>query len=199
MKIKILLFSLFASASLSAQIIPRLDKFEIQDKEGIVFLNWVFSSGSVCLGIQIERSEDSINFYEIGNIAGFCGSLTKPMSFSYQDESPIYNRKIFYRLTYPDLGHSEIIGITVNKVTRNDYEANPTPSFGLTKLNYFNPKGERHILKVCNLSGLEVMQLETNENFFEIDASELDAGLYQFRISNESQTSTVSGRLLIAR
>ncbi|MCC6817633.1 MAG: hypothetical protein IT245_01900 [Bacteroidia bacterium] len=198
-KIKVLIVLLFSFGGLQAQIQPSLVKFEAQHTNGIVYLDWVFNSGSVCYGIVLERSEDSINFIEVGSIAGFCGSLTKPTTFSLQDNSPPLNRKLYYRLSYPGLGHSEVISITVVNILKNQYEANPTPSSGNTKLNFYNPKNELHTILVSNLSGLEVLQLETNESYFEFDTSELEPGIYQFFISNSNKSNIVSGRLLIAR
>ncbi len=199
MKFNLLAFLLLFYFQTYAQFTPQLDKFQAQQKDGIVYLDWVLSSGSVCLGIKIERSDDSVQFTEIGFVGGICGNLTKPTSYQFEDNSPIFNKKMYYRLSYPGLGVSEVINITVIHVAKNDYEANPTPSVGITKLNFYNPKFERHTLKVSNLSGIVVLELESSESYFEIDVSELDPGIYQFYIYNESNTNTVSGRVLVAR
>lgn len=199
LKLSVLAIILVHFTSLSAQFTPKLDKFNIQHRDGIVYLDWIMSSGSVCLGINIEKSEDSISFKEIGNIGGICGNLTKPSTYSFQDENPVLNKKIWYRLTYPGLGQSAPVSIVVINVSKNDYEVFPSPVFGNSKVNFYNPKAELHYIKVLNLSGLEVLNMQTTNEYFEIDASLLDAGIYQFMIYNESFSNTVNGRLVVAR
>lgn len=199
LKIKFLTVFLFWVCALNAQFTPKLNRFSAQHRDGIVYLDWVMSSGSVCLGISIEKSEDSINFKEIGSIGGFCGNLTKPMSYAFQDESPLLNKKIYYRLSYPGLGHSHYISIVVIDVKKNDYEVNPNPSSGLSKINFYNPKGELHHIKVLNLSGVQVLELETTNEVFEIESGLLEAGIYQFMIYNDSLSNVVNGRLIIAQ
>ncbi len=199
MKIKVLAFFLLVITQVNAQFAPKLDKFQAQHKDGVVYLEWVLSSGSVCYGIKIERSEDSVSFTEIGFIGGICGNLTQPTVYNFEDNSPILNKKMYYRLSYPGLGSSEIIDVLVIHVSKHDYEANPTPSTGITKLNFYNPKSEFHTLMVSNLSGVVVMELTSSESFFEFDVNVLDPGIYQFYIFNESHSNTVGGRILVAR
>lgn len=199
MNFKILAFFLLAFGSLKAQFTPKLDKFDAVHKDGVVYLDWVLSSGSVCYGIKVERSEDSVNFTEIGFISGICGNLTKASHYSFEDNSPIYNKKMYYRLSYPSLGSSYIIDLLVINMPKNAYEANPTPSGGVTRLNFYNPKQELHHLKVSNMSGLVVYEADSRDAYFDMDVSELDAGIYQFIISNDSGSNTVMGRILVAR
>lgn len=121
------------------------------------------------------------------------------MSYAFQDESPLLNKKIYYRLSYPGLGHSHYISIVVIDVKKNDYKVNPNPSSGLSKINFYNPKGELHHIKVLNLSGVEVLKLETTNEVFEIESGLLEAGIYQFMIFNDSLSNVVNGRLIIAQ
>ncbi len=199
LKIKVLTVFMFWVCAINAQFTPKLNRFSAQHRDGIVYLDWVMSSGSVCLGISIEKSEDSINFKEIGSIGGICGNLTKPIAYAFQDESPILNKKIYYRLSYPGLGHSQYINIVVIDVKKNDYEVNPNPSSGLSKINFYNPKGELHHIKILNLSGVQILELDTNNEVFEIEAGLLEAGIYQFMIYNDALSNVVNGRLIIAQ
>lgn len=184
---------------MKAQFTPKLNRFNAQHREGIVYLDWVMASGSICLGINIEKSEDSVNFTEIGNIGGICGSLANPMAYAFQDETPIFNKKIYYRLSFPNLGHSELISIVVIDVKKHHYEVNPNPSSGASKINFYNPKGELHHIKILNLSGLQIAELDTTNEVFDIDSGLLGAGIYQFMIYNDSYSNIVNGRLIITQ
>lgn len=198
-KIRYLAVLAFWISTAHAQFSPKLNRFSAQHRDGIVYLDWVMASGSVCLGISIEKSEDSINFKEIGNIGGICGNLTKPMSYAFQDESPILNKKIYYRLSYPGLGHSNFITIVVIDVKKNDYEVNPNPSSGVSRINFYNPKGDLHHIKILNLSGVQVAEMETSSEVFEIASGTLEAGIYQFMIYNDALSNVVNGRLIISQ
>jgi hypothetical protein len=195
----LLAFIFLYTGSVYAQLTPKLNKFTIQNRQGIVYLDWTMSSGSVCLGITIEKSSDSINFKEVGSISGICGNLTKPASYAFQDENALLNQKIYYRLNYNGLGYSEVLSIVVINVQKNDYEVNPNPSAGATTVNFFNPKGDVHHMKILNLSGTEVMTLESSGENFVIESGVLEAGIYQFMIYNDSYTNVVNGRLIISR
>jgi hypothetical protein len=53
-----------------------LSDFDIDQSNGKVLLAWTIKSGSICNGMQIYRSKDSIDFVLIEDIQGVCGSLS---------------------------------------------------------------------------------------------------------------------------
>lgn len=198
LKAKLLTVALLLFTAVQAQFNPKLDRFSATHKDGIVYLDWIMHSGSVCLGIVVERSEDSVNFKEIGDISGICGNLTKPVQYYFTDEFPVLNKKMFYRLSFVGFAYSDVITIVAVDVNKDEYSLFPNPAAGMSTLNFYNPKIENHSIIVLNSSGTEVMRLTTTEDKFMIDTERLDAGIYQFLIFNSSYSNTVSGRMVVA-
>jgi hypothetical protein len=84
-------------------------------------------------------------------------------------------------------------------VKKNDYEVNPNPSSGVSRINFYNPKGDLHHIKILNLSGVQVAEMETSSEVFEIASGTLEAGIYQFMIYNDALSNVVNGRLIISQ
>ena len=92
----ILLF--FSLQGLFAQRHPILGKFYLSENKGTVDLHWSIMEGSTCNGIQIYRSNDSIQFSKIGEISGVCGSISEEQSYTFSDVNPFRNQVNYYRL-----------------------------------------------------------------------------------------------------
>lgn len=64
-------------------------------KDGVL-ISFTMRGGFSCNGINIERSEDSVNFSVIGEIEDICGNPDFDVPFSFIDPQPLPNRKNFY-------------------------------------------------------------------------------------------------------
>lgn len=74
-----------------------------------VNLTWEMAKGSNCNGTVIQRSADGINFYDVGEIEGICGSPDANQTFNFTDESPIPFSRNYYRLLFGSSGYSTSI------------------------------------------------------------------------------------------
>ena len=74
-----------------------MDELSIDYSQGNVLLAWTIKSGSVCNGIQIYRSTDSLNFVIIENIDGACGDLASSVTYTYTDSEPINNKINYFK------------------------------------------------------------------------------------------------------
>lgn len=74
--------------------------FELTQTGKSVELSWQIKEGSTCNGIRILRSTDSVNFTQIGEVQGICGSTTIPQAFDFTDESPVNNTRNYYKLEF---------------------------------------------------------------------------------------------------
>ena len=94
-----IIFVLLVIAKTSyAQFHPIVDRFDVFEASGKVYVSCVISSGSTCNGVDVLCSEDSTNFITVGQIGGVCGSSSEPIAYNFIDENPIRNKRIYYKL-----------------------------------------------------------------------------------------------------
>ena len=104
----------------SAQEHPFLSKFEVRESFGSVRVEWVMISGNTCFGIQILRSFNGVDFEEVGEIEGLCGSIEDSVEFNFVDETVVQFATHYYRLELGANGLSSIQDIFVDQVTVSD-------------------------------------------------------------------------------
>lgn len=139
-------FLLLVSASvINGQIVS---EFSLSKKNGFVLLDWVIQLGYLCDGINIERSTDSVNFIEIGNIYGVCGSLNAPVKYQFIDTSIENSGKYHYRLNMFTLGYSPSKSIV--------FAGKENPLFFV----FPNPANERIVFKMKDQSFNEEIKFE---------------------------------------
>ncbi len=131
---------LFAADQILAQDQPILGKFLITKVGSDVYLNWTINAGSICSGIEIERSTDSIAFENIGNIAGTCGSISEAVTYNFTDKSPITNKKNYYRLIFGGTQISKVISIEFIDVEKLGYQIRPHPLLDNSVIYFENNK-----------------------------------------------------------
>jgi hypothetical protein len=173
-----------------------LDEFSIDVTQGQVLLAWTIKSGSLCNGIQIYRSIDSLNFSEIKNIDGICGDLSSPVYYTYTDQNPIQNETNYYKLALGGEGESDILGIEVLFVPANSYLLRPNPISGTADLYFENANNENIELKIYDDLGSVIHKKSTNTNRFILDSSMISTGLYYFTIINQASNRVINGRAL---
>jgi hypothetical protein len=197
-KLLFLLLSALYSVSLHAQQSPVVNNFKAQHSDGVVYLDWELSSGSVCYGIGITRSIDSVNFIQIGYIPGICGSLSSPVEYYYQDQNPIANQKMYYRLELGTAANSEIISLFIPRTGKGEYNLYPNPVTANSQLYFFNPGSEPYLLKVFDSRGMEFISQTGSTDHFEISKQQLSPGLYYFILYRTgSETDLIKGNFFV--
>lgn len=107
-----LLVSLKGISTLHAQQLPYLNTFSATETNGQVYLNWIIASGNTCDGVRVYRSADGIEYNQIGDIGGICGSPYSAVSYEFWDTMPLLNRISYYKLELGNLGFSHIEVLT---------------------------------------------------------------------------------------
>jgi hypothetical protein len=192
----LLLISQLASVSV-AQNHPILGKFSISENNGDVYLSWSIIAGSSCNGIQIYRSIDSINFSQIGNIPGVCGSVDFIQPFDFTDNDPVKNKVNYYRLELGNQDFSQIVSIEIIDISSNGYQIRPQPATDEVTIYFNNETKQEQYFKLYNLNGIEVFTARTKENFIQFNTAFLQSGLFLFTISVSESQSNVKGKLLV--
>ncbi len=196
-KLLFYLLLLIAATSAYAQSHPILGKFFVSETKGSVFLSWSIIAGSTCNGIQIYRSVDGINFSQVGEIAGVCGSANFEQPYSFTDNTPVKNKVNYYRLELGSQGISQTVSIEIVDIENSGYQIRPQPANAETKIYFNNNNRKEQQLTLYNVSGIEISTSTTNEDFFKLNTSLLPSGLYFFTISISGTPPTIKGKLLV--
>lgn len=166
--------------------------FIAEAKDGKTYLRWTISQGNTCDGITILRSEDQINYTQIGEISGVCGSTDSAQTYLFTDNSPVLNKTNFYKLQFG------LAGITATQsvylFSAGGYNLYPNPANQQSRL-FFANNGKKVPMVLYNLSGQAVQSIETTDNFFTINTSYLAAGMYFFVV--HLPQSSIKGKLLV--
>lgn len=196
---KICLFAFMALAMpmLHAQTEILVENFSLFEDEAEINLTWILKAGSICNGVEIQRSLDGTNFERVGRIPGVCGDVTSPVRYDYIDETPVLNRINFYRLLTDDLIISPVISIEVVELGKGGSLVRPNPVVDESRLYFDNARNEVHHLALFDQRGNLVREQESFLEYFLIDGKTLGPGLYFFQIRKKEELVTVRGRLLI--
>lgn len=172
----------FFNGFLKAQ---NIDHFEIYELNNQAFLTVTISQGSTCDGIIILRSTDSVNYKQVGEIPGVCGSSSEAKSYFFTDEKVEFNKTMYYKIQLGNFLLPNNIQIKIYKailgsinVFRNPCKENITfvldnNNLNLTKIN------------VIDLKGNKVLELESNDKVIHVNLEALSPGIYHYLIMNE--------------
>lgn len=178
-----------------AQVKSIVADFSIAEEGQKIYLSWTVTQGNTCNGVRVFRSTDSITFIDIGGIAGVCGSLEEPQRYSFVDKSPLKNRVNHYRLDLGGWGLSHVVSAEVVSIDVSDLQVRPNPMIDYGRIYFENKSHDIYNLSVYNMGrGVEYTDA-TQEEYFDINVSGLDAGTYIFTISTDDKI--VSGKFTI--
>ena len=187
-----------ATLTAVAQHTNILNYFQATENNGKVTLNWQIFAGSTCSGIQIYHSADSINFTQIGEIIGVCGSFTEPVNYSFTDESPQQNGVNYYQLALGTTGKSITVSIKLIDITSTGYQIRPHPLNGSGYIYFDNTGSATHQLTIYNAVGHLLATKFTSANYFVLESTIYSNGLYFFAIANQLNQIRAKGKLLVA-
>ena len=176
---------------------PILDDYNVIEISGKVYIDVTISSGNTCKGIGVQRSDDSLNFVQVGHVGGICGNSSKSVSYSFVDEYPIKNKKSYYRVQLGERGYTTITSITIIDTEEFGFQVRPNPSNEKTTIFFDNPYNDEFQLELFNLSGKKMMQLSSSSNVFDLNTFNLQGGLYFFSISKALDQKKVIGKLVV--
>lgn len=170
----------------------------IQDNKKVL-LYWTIDSGPTCTGITIMHSTDSVNFEEIGNIAGVCGSTSSSIPFNFKHESPVLNKTNYYKIRLGFSQFSEIQSLNLDYVEQNKIIVKPNPASENVTIGFNNDKNETYSITLLNSIGSAVFIKEgIKANNLTINTGVFENGNY-FIILSDSDGRTIKGKLIITK
>ena len=176
---------------------PILDRLNISESQGKVYINCVIREGNTCNGIVIYRSVDSLNFEVIGKIYGVCGSLNTPTGYYYTDETPVKNQTNYYKLELGGQGFTDVVSVLIIDTEISDFLIKPNPANITAKVFFNNDKNQETELNLYNQIGHIVLKDKASTNNFKLDVSNLPTGLYLIELKQENLRYKSIGKLMI--
>tara|TARA_Y100001978_G_C23698807_1_gene439386 strand:- start:2595 stop:3158 length:564 start_codon:yes stop_codon:yes gene_type:complete len=173
-----------------------LADFNIDLSSGQVLLAWTIKSGSTCNGMQIFRSQDSIEYELIEDIQGVCGDLSSPVSYTFTDSEPELNATNYYKISFGGTQESNVLSIDVYNILNNSYLLKPNPVTGISDLYFNNDNQNELVLKVYGDFGDVIYTDTTNNTKFILDRSFFSSGMYYFSCENLNTRNIINGKAL---
>jgi hypothetical protein len=192
----IFLLALLSSGILFAQD-SMLSNFKVDVNNGKVLLSWIINAGNTCNGIQIFRSEDSLSFYEIGEIPGVCGDLSSSKNYFFTDNEPIKNAKNYYKLDLGGQEYSGVLSIEVIDLRFNEVLVRPNPADTYTNLILSNDNNQSIVISIFELSGSLKEVITTNQSEVMLTTANWREGLYYFQVVHPSHNKPFSGKFVV--
>lgn len=193
--ISLMLFFIATAATAQTTIEYRFDAIL---ESGKVYMNIVIRAGSICQGIYISRSTDSLMFTEIGNIPGICGNSNSDVVYTFTDIAPVPNATNYYRLRFGENGVSHVVPVLFIQLADN-YKVVPNPTTDLTTIYFDNPDNQPYQFRLTDIKGNLVLQLEDiKDNQLSFNAQNLPAGVYGLSLRNKD-ARIISGKVVIIR
>ena len=194
MKIFTFLVVLLVAVQLHAQ---NKSSFSAKEINGEVFLTVSIHSGNFCNGISLMRSEDSLNWEEIGLIAGYCGSISETVTYNFTDEDPIKNKTSYYRAVLNGLGATETRSVLVLDFDGSNYILTTNPVTDISYLYFNNAPNNEVTLSLYSYNGQVAYSETTTDAQFELHANNHQNGTYIFLIQDDEGNKLATGRLMI--
>jgi hypothetical protein len=172
----------------AAPLPVKLARFELKKLENTVSLIWQTSEQQDAAYFDIERSQDGINWMQIGTELVQEGSERKLTNYQHEDVSPLLGVS-YYRLKMVDLdgssAYSTIRNIRFDHANESVVYTYPNPAHDVLKISKINPQDVSSI-SIFNQNGL-LMQAQNTYSVEGIDIRSLPSGIYILRIQEANQ------------
>ncbi len=172
------LLSWFGALSGQAQEGPYLAAFSLTDEEDAVRLNWTMIAGSTCMGTDILRSKDSLNFEIVGSLEGLCGSIDGPVDYTFTDATVPGFGAWYYRLVLGSNGSSPIRRVEHQLSSAFEIRAFPNPADDDVTVVLRADAQDEVMLDLYDAQGRWLSQRAVVGNVHRLDLAELPAGPY---------------------
>ena len=155
-----------------------------------VTLNWEVGNQKDILKFEIQKSDDGITFYKIGEINKL-NSFTESNFYKYTDQYP--NSASYYQIKQinydGDVFLSEIkYSITNIKRTNTQFNLFPNPATDVLNIAYTAKTDKLLEIKIFNLLGKKIKSFKVRtKDVIPINISDLGSGVYNLQIFNENR------------
>lgn len=154
---------LFKYASAQDFAYSNYNVFSSQNK---VYVTCTIKGGNTCNGISLYRSEDSIHFHLIDQIAGTCGSTDYDIKYTFTDWNPIKNKRSWYKLYLGNVGYTPALWVEFYDVS-SGYLLRSLPGFG-HQIRFRNENRNVFRLNLYDSAGRLMQTFSSSNDYFDI-------------------------------
>jgi hypothetical protein len=195
--------------TISGQSHELLTSFKAEKNSNRVILNWSIKQGNTCVGINILRAADTLNFVEIGNIQGICGSTEFEQRFTFVDDKPLPNQTNYYKLELGFSGRTEPplkIDYDYVKLENNESKVVPNPNSGFGSIIFVNPYNQNFKIHIKDSHGRPVDTYESEAEIINFDVTHqtknpfgyyMPANSYNYFIMDETGNIVSTGQFIV--
>lgn len=178
------LLVLIGGIAVKAQHI-NLSNFYLIPNNKEVLMYWTIDSGPTCNGITVWHSTDSLNYEEIGNIGGVCGSSSSAIPYNFTHTSPTLNSTNYYKLRLGYTQFSEIKTITIKYTEPGKLYVYPNPTADKTIIEFNNDHLDRYSVIISNNIGNAIYKEEDiTEGRIQINTTGWNSGTYFITVTD---------------
>jgi Secretion system C-terminal sorting domain len=168
----------------------KLLSFTVSAQKHTNYLEWTSASEQNSAYFNIERSEDGVSFYPIGQVTA-AGNSSSERKYSFEDKQ--HKAIAYYRLKMTDLDgsfeYSKVVSIGNTAQANVEIYPNPTDKDEIT-LSYSATQNGKISVFIYNAIGQIVYQTEINTtvgiNTETLNLPALSAGVYLLKTADES-------------
>ena len=198
-KIKLGFLSLIVFPLVGFAQIVELSSFTTLSDNKKVFLSWVLTAGSTCNGMKVFRGLDTINFVEVGDISGVCGSSSGPVGYDFTDESPPIGQTIYYKIRFGFSQYSELRSIKIELKKDGELLVLPNPVSAIVTIEFTNEFQDEFTFKLINSLGqISLYEEEIKVDRYLFDVSSLPNGQY-FILLTSNKGHKFKTHLIVAK
>jgi len=156
-------------------------------KDDLIILKWGIIGGNTCNGILINHSIDDVNYKQVGEIPGICGSQIEEVPYTFIHDSPVSGQKNYYKLELGLQGSSTPLIITYYNTGQEGYLLFPNPGTDLLQI-VVTGNGEPVEVLFRDYNGKIVSNLNsTSGEVISIPTQEWVSGVYLVSIYKEDE------------
>jgi hypothetical protein len=160
--------------------------FNIRQENNKVVVFITINGGIQCSGLQVQRSTDSINFIQVHEFPGICGSPGADESYVWIDDFPVRNTINYYRLEIGNLGIiSDIRSVFFQYFESDKLLITPNPCEDCT-VRFPNDQREKVRIQLFSIDGKFLMEEETTNNFYSLKDFDLQGSIFFVSIFYEN-------------
>lgn len=194
-KLKLLLLFVLSFHFCFAQQDSIFSFFNVQQENNKVVVFITINGGIQCSGLQVQRSTDSINFMQVYEFPGVCGSPGADESYVWVDDFPVKNTINYYRLEVGNLGIvSDPKSVFFQYFEIDKLLITPNPCEDCT-VRFPNEKREKVRIQLFSIDGKFLMEEETTNNFYSLSNFDLKGSIFFVSIFYENGNK-ITGKIL---